>query len=81
VNSQRILERINNLTISQRILGIALVALLLLILMGFSNTPQLKEMAIAIQDFYYHPHTSANTARDLKFTANRLLSSKRNAEN
>ena len=81
MNSQRILERIHNLTIFQRILGFALVAMLLLILMGFSNIPQLKEMAIAIQDFYYHPHTSTNTARDLKFTVNRRLSSKRNAEN
>ena len=81
MNSQRILERIHNLTIFQRILGFALVALLLLILMGFSNIPQLKEIAIAIQNFYYHPHTSTNTARDLKFTANRRLSSKRNAEN
>ena len=81
MNSQRILERIINLTISQRILGIALIALLLLVPMGFSNTLQLKEMAIAIQDFSYHPHTSANTARDLTFTANRLFSSKRNAEN
>jgi hypothetical protein len=49
--------------------------------MGFSNIPQLKEMAIAIQDFYYHPHTSTNTARDLKFTAHRCLSSKQDAEN
>ena len=29
-------------------------------------------MANAIQDFYYHPHTSTNTARDLKFNANRV---------
>ncbi len=33
-----------------------------------ANFPQLKEMAIAIQDFYYHPHTSTNTGRDLNFT-------------
>jgi len=48
---------------------------------AFSNIPQLKEMANAIQDFYYHPHTSTNTARDLKFTTNRRLSSQRDAEN
>ena len=81
MKSPRILECIPNLTIFQRILGFAPVALLLLILMGFSNIPQLLEMAIPIQDFYYHPHTSTNTARDLKFTANPRLSGKRNAGN
>jgi hypothetical protein len=46
----------------------------------FPNSPGgLKEMAIAIQDFSCHPHTFTNTARNLKFTANRRLFSKRNA--
>ena len=38
-------------------------------------------MAIAIQDFDYHPRTSTDIARDRKFTANRRLSCKLKAEN
>ncbi len=67
--SRRYQKRLQNLTILQRILGFAFICLLLLGLMAYSNIPQLKVMVTTITDFYYHPHTSTNTARDLKFVA------------
>ncbi len=63
---------LERLTVSRRMLGFAVLAMLAVLAVGLSIFPQLQTLAEINRSFYHYPHSSLSTVKDMQYELLRM---------